>query len=169
MKFNPLLILGLFISTSLFQSCQAQVEKSEEQVIEPKFNGEKLDKSTKEWRAELTADEFHVLREQGTERAFTGEYWDNHEVGTYSCRACGLPLFPSSTKFESGTGWPSFYAALDENNVGLKNDNSYGMNRSEVVCNRCESHLGHVFEDGPQPTGLRYCMNSISLKFEADE
>ena len=151
-----------------FQSCNAQEHQGQEESITPEFEGEKVIKTPEEWAKILSADEYKVLRNQGTERAFTGEYWDNHEKGEYLCRACGLPLFSSETKFESGTGWPSFYAPIKENNVGLRVDNSFGMSRSEVVCNRCESHLGHVFEDGPKPTGLRYCMNSISLKFEAE-
>lgn len=168
MKVQFILMAAVFSASFILQSCQAQEakkESSESQVL-PQFTGEKVVKTEDEWAKELSAEEFNVLREQGTERAFTGEYWNNHENGTYSCRACGLPLFKSETKFESGTGWPSFYAPINDNNVGLRVDNSYGMSRSEVVCNRCESHLGHVFDDGPKPTGLRYCMNSISLSFD---
>jgi len=130
-----------------------------------KWNGEKVSLSDQEWSNKLTSDQYYVLRQAGTERAFTGEYWDNKTSGIYQCAACGLDLFSSSTKFRSGTGWPSFYAPIYSDNVNLINDNSLGMLRSEVVCSRCDGHLGHVFYDGPQPTGLRYCMNSVSLLF----
>lgn len=122
-------------------------------------------KSEQEWKEKLSEMEYYVLRQKGTERAFTGEYWDNHEKGMYNCRACGLPLFNSDTKFESGTGWPSFYKPINSTNVKEIQDKSHGMVRTEVVCGRCGGHLGHVFEDGPKPTGMRYCMNSVSLKF----
>jgi peptide-methionine (R)-S-oxide reductase len=125
-----------------------------------------LKKTNEEWKKELTAAQYHVLREKGTEQAFTGQYWDNHETGVYYCAACNLALFHSDTKFESGTGWPSFYAPLADKAVDLVKDNSHGMVREEVVCSRCGGHLGHVFDDGPKPTGLRYCLNSVSLKFE---
>jgi peptide-methionine (R)-S-oxide reductase len=127
---------------------------------------DKVVKSNDEWRKELSAEQYHVLREAGTERAFTGAYWDNHEKGVYHCAACGLTLFSSDAKFDSGTGWPSFYEPVSEANVIKETDSSAGMIRTEVKCRRCGSHLGHVFDDGPQPTGLRYCMNSKSLKFE---
>ena len=126
----------------------------------------KVLKTDEEWRQQLTPIQYKVLREKGTELAFSGEYWDNHKKGTYSCAACQLPLFDSKTKFESGTGWPSFYQPIAESAVLKIEDISYGMVRDEIVCSQCGGHLGHVFEDGPPPTGLRYCMNSASLKFE---
>lgn len=130
---------------------------------------EKMKKTEEEWRQELTPEQYHVLREKGTERAFTGALYQNHEDGTYHCAGCGALLFQSDTKYESGSGWPSFYNPADSDAVETHEDNSFGMRRIEVTCARCGGHLGHVFLDGPRPTGLRYCINSASLKFEKSE
>jgi peptide-methionine (R)-S-oxide reductase len=124
----------------------------------------KIEKSEAEWQQQLTPEQFQVTREKGTERAFTGCYWDTKKPGVYQCVCCGQPLFDSDTKFDSGTGWPSFFKPIEESRVDLHRDRSLSMERTEVVCSRCDAHLGHVFKDGPRPTGLRFCMNSASLK-----
>ncbi len=138
-------------------------------IVPPQYDATgkpvRVEKSDEEWKRTLSPLAFQVLRQEGTERAFSGAYWDHHQKGAYACAGCGLPLFSSETKFDSGTGWPSFYQAVNPSHVTLNTDTGYGMQRVEVECARCGGHQGHVFDDGPKPTGLRYCINSVSLVF----
>ena len=132
------------------------------------MSGKPLTRTEAEWRQELSPEEFRICRQKGTERAFTGQYYDCKEPGTYRCTCCGQELFRSETKYNSGSGWPSFYAPKEEAAIKTETDRSNGMSRTEVMCSACNAHLGHVFEDGPEPTGLRYCINSVSLKLDTD-
>jgi len=147
--------------TFLFTACNAQT-KTNNASAGKKFAVAKTDE---EWKKQLSPIAYTVTRKEGTEQAYSGKYWDNHEKGTFSCICCGLDLFSSDTKFESGTGWPSFYQPINKTCLLDESDNTFGMDRTKVTCSRCGAHLGHVFDDGPKPTGLRYCMNSVSLNF----
>ena len=133
------------------------------------MNKERVEKTEDEWQQELTSEQISICRQKGTERAFTGKYYNCKDKGTYVCSCCGNPLFSSETKYDSGSGWPSYYQPLEEDAIKTETDNNHGMRRVEVMCNSCDAHLGHVFEDGPQPTGLRYCINSVSLDLDKDE
>lgn len=172
-KWSWISFLAIFCIINLAFSCNPTKQLSDKKmdtekmmVKEPGDTLKKVIRTAEEWKSLLNPVEFNVLREHGTERSFTGEYWDNKEEGVYKCKGCQLPLFSSETKFKSGTGWPSFHTPIDKSHIIEHVDNSYGMRRVEVVCARCGGHQGHVFPDGPKPTGLRYCINSVSLSFE---
>ena len=167
LKLVKQLVVALTIGVSVI-ACGNSAAQDKNKIYPKPDKNNKVIKTDKEWKQLLTDEEYQVLREQGTERPFTGDLHDNHKEGTYICAACGLDLFSSKHKFESGTGWPSFWQPINDTNVAETMDKSHGMTRSEVHCARCGGHLGHVFEDGPKPTGLRYCINSVSMDFRAD-
>ena len=154
-------LFGILAFASIIFACSGYAQQDKPRKFE-------VTKTDMEWRKQLTPEQYTVARQKGTERPFTGEYADNHEKGKYQCIGCKLDLFSSETKFESGTGWPSFYAPIVDKNVLVATDNTHGMSRDEVMCSRCGSHLGHVFDDGPTKTGQRYCVNSLSVDFKEE-
>ncbi|CAN5549127.1 hypothetical protein BH23BAC1_BH23BAC1_11850 [soil metagenome] len=162
-KINPIVLIIVCLNISI--ACSQNADGNAK-LKNHKNKNFAIVKSEAEWKKQLTAEQYEVIRKQGTERAFSGKYNNYKKDGIYHCAACGNPVFSSVTKFDSGTGWPSFYAPISENNIGTEIDRKFGMTRTEVHCNDCGGHLGHVFDDGPKPTGLRYCLNSVSLDFK---